>query len=223
MDATQSHREDDPIEPVGGLPYEVPVADLALKDRSAVVLLENGVSVVDVADWQSPKETGRAEIDGWLLWRLALSGTTAYVWGSAKDSVGVAVFDLGRPERPRLQGQRLLHPIESGPTPWLKRTPRLTGWAVREGYLYACLLGSELLELHSFDVREAGLPQPVHVLPVEERIRHAWGYDGEMHFAGSHVSTDHGRRFRRPGSDGSRASCRAEQDPPPPLRTLQAV
>ena len=195
-DATQSHREDGPIEPVGRLPYEASVTDLALmKDRLAVVLLGNGVSVVDAADWRAPREIGRIEIDGWVLWRLALSGTTAYVWGSAKDSVGVAVFNLSMPEGPRLQGQRLLHPIESGPTPWLQRTPRLTGWAVRDGYLYAGLLGRELLELHSFDVREAGLPQPVHVLPVEERIRHAWGYDGEMYFAGSHVFLTLGHDF----------------------------
>ena len=196
MDATQPHRTDAPVEPVGSLPFEATVADLALlKDRFAVVLLGNGVSVVDVVDPQAPKETGQAQIDGWRLWRLALSGTTAYAWGSAKDSVGVAVFDLDRPENPRLAGKRLLHPIESGPTPWLKRTPRLTGWAVREGYLYAGLLGSELLELHSFDVREGELPQPVHVLPVEERIRHAWSYDGEMQFAGAYAFLTVGHDF----------------------------
>ncbi len=195
MDATQPHRTDAPVEPVGRLPYEAQVADLDLNDRSAVVLLENGVSVVDVADWRVPKETGRAEIDGWRLWRLALSGTTVYAWGSAKDSVGVAVFDLSLPERPQLQVQRLLHPIEPGPTPWLKGTPLLTGWAVRDGYLYAGLLGSELLELHSFDVREGGLPQPVHVLPVEERIRHAWSYDGELQFVGSYAFLTLGHDF----------------------------
>ena len=197
MDATQSYRgEDGAIEPVGSLPYEAPVADLALlKDRFPVLLLGSGVSVVDVVDPQAPKETGQAQIDGWRLWRLALSGTTAYAWGSAQDSVGVAVFDLGRPENPRLAGKRLLHPIESGPTPWLKQTPRLTGWAVRDGYLYAGLLGSELLELHIFDVREGELPQPVHVLPVEERIKHAWSYDGEMQFAGPHVFLTLGHDF----------------------------
>ena len=100
---------------MGHLPYEVPVVDLALQDRLAVVLLERGVSVVDVADWRVPKERGRAEIEGWRLWRLALSGSTAYVWGSAEaqDSVGVAVFDLSQPERPQLRAQRFLYPIEA--------------------------------------------------------------------------------------------------------------
>ena len=195
MDATQSHRTDAPVEPVVRLPYEVPVTDLALKDRLGVVLLKQGLSVVDMANLKATREIGRIEIDGWRLWRLAVSDTTAYVWGSAKDSVGVAVFDLGRPERPRLQGQRLLHPTESGPTPWLKQAPRLTGWAVREGYLYAGLLGRELLELHTFDVRQGGLPQLVHVLPIEERIRHAWSYNGEMLFVGPHVFLTLGHDF----------------------------
>ena len=108
------------VEPVGRLPYEVPVVDLALQNRLAVVLLERGVSVVDVADWRVPKERGRAEIEGWRLWRLALSGSTAYVWGSAEaqDSVGVAVFDLSQPERPQLRAQRFLYPIvEAGSHP----------------------------------------------------------------------------------------------------------
>ena len=82
----KAHRERALIEPVGRLPYEVPVVDLALQDRLAVVLLERGVSVVDVADWRAPRESGRAEIEGWRLWRLALSGSTAYVWGSSEGA-----------------------------------------------------------------------------------------------------------------------------------------
>ena len=192
-----SRPAEDPVEPVVRLPYEKGITDLALKDRLAVVLLENGVSVVDVADWQAPKETGRAEIDGWRLWRLALSGTTAYAWGSAEghDSVGVAVFDVGRPERPRLRSQRFLHPIEAGPTPWLKLTPRLVGWAVWEGHLYAGLLGNEFLELHSFDVRDGGLPQPVNVLRIEETGRHVWNNDWEMRLGGPHAFLTLGHDF----------------------------
>ena len=174
---------------MGRLPYEELVKDLALKDRLAVLLLERGVSVVDLEDWQAPRETGRVEIEGWRLWRLALSGSTAYVWGSAdaQDSVGVAVFDLSRPERPQLRAQRFLYPIEAGPTPWLKHTPRLVGWAVWQGHLYAGLLGNEFLELYSFDVRDGGLPQPVHVLRIEERGRHVWNNDWEMRMAGPHA------------------------------------
>ena len=116
------------------------------------------MSVVDMADWRAPRESGRAEIEGWQFWRLALSGSTAYVWGSAEaqDSVGVAVFDLSQPDHPQLRAQRFLYPIEAGPTPWLRRTPRLVGWAAWDGHLYAGLLGNESLELHSFDVREGG-------------------------------------------------------------------
>ena len=117
--AVFSHHSQEPVKPVGHLPYEVPVVDLALKGRSAVVLLERGVSVVDVADWRAPRESGRTEIEGWRLWRLALSGSTAYVWGSAEsqDSVGVAVFDLSRPDHPQLRAQRFLYPIEAGSHP----------------------------------------------------------------------------------------------------------
>ena len=186
------------VEPVGRLPYEVPVVDLALQDRLAVVLLERGVSVVDVADWQAPREKGRVEIEGWRLWRLALSGSTAYVWGSseAQDSVGVAVFDLSQPERPQLRTQRFLYPIiEVGPTPLLMHTPRLVGWAAWEGHLYAGLLGSEFLELHSFDVREGGLPQSVHVLPIVEQVKHVWPNNWEMRWVGPHAFLTLGHDF----------------------------
>ena len=197
LDVTQSQGVEEPTEPVGRLPYEVPVVDLALQDRLAVVLLERGVSVVDVADWRAPRESGRAEIEGWRFSRLALSGSTAYVWGSteAQDSVGVAVFDLSQPERPQLRAQRLLYPIETGPTPWLKHTPKLVGWATWDGHLYAGLLGSESLELHSFDVREGGLPQPVHVLPIAERAKHAWNNNWEMRLAGPHAFLTLGHDF----------------------------
>ena len=198
LDVTQSQGTvEEPTEPVGRLPYEVPVVDLALKDRVAVVLLERGVSVVDVADWRAPRESGRAEIEGWRFWRLALSGSTAYVWGSsvAQDSVGVAVFDLSQPDRPQLRARRLLYPIEAGPTPWLERTPKLVGWAAWEGHLYAGLLGNELLELHSFDVREGGLPQPVHVQPVAERAKHVWNNNWEMRLAGPHAFLTLGHDF----------------------------
>ena len=174
------------IEPVGRLPYETGVVDLAVKDRMAIVLLTSGLSIVDVADWQSPKEVGRVQIDDWQPRRLAVSSSAAYVWGwtEKQDSAGVAVFDLSLPERPRLQTRRLLYPIEPGPTHWLTHTPRVTAWAVRDGYLYAGLLGSEFLELRSFDVREGGSPQPAQRLRVEETARHVWNNDWQMHLAG---------------------------------------
>ncbi len=174
------------VQPVGRLPYEAEVVDLAVRDGTAVVLLTSGLSIVDVADWQSPREVGRVEVDGWQLRTLAVSDSAAYVWGWTKeqDSAGVAVFDLRLPERPRLQTRRLLYPIEAGPTPWLDHTPRLTAWTVRDGHLYAGLLGSEFLELHSFDVRSGGAPQPIQGLRVEETARHVWNNDWEMHLAG---------------------------------------
>ncbi len=174
------------VQPVGRLPYDAEVVDLAVRDRTAVVLLTSGLSIVDVADWQSPREVGRVETDGWQLRTLAVSASAAYVWGwtEEQDSAGVAAFDLSLPERPRLQTRRLLYPIEAGPTPWLDHTPRLTAWAVRDGYLYAGLLGREFLELRSFDVRSGGAPQPVQALRVEETARHVWNNDWEMHLAG---------------------------------------
>ena len=197
LDATQSQGIEEPTEPVGRLPYEVPVVDLALKDRLAVVLLERGVSVVDVADWRAPRESGRAEIEGWRFRRLALSGSTAYIWGAAeaRDSVGVAAFDISQPERPQLRAQHFLYPIEKGPTPWLNHTPRLVGWAAWDGHLYAGLLGNESLELHSFDVREGGLPQPVHVLPIAERVKHVWNNNWEMRWAGPYAFLTLGHDF----------------------------
>ena len=177
------------VQPVGQLPYEAGVADLAVRDRVAIVLLTSGLSVVDVADWQSPREVGRVEIDGWQLRNLAVSSSAAYAWGwtEEQDSAGVVVFDLSLPELPRLQTERLLYPIEAGPTRWLTHTPRLTAWTVRDGYLYAGLLGSEFLELLSFDVRSGGIPQPVQALRLEKTARHVWNVwnnDWQMHLAG---------------------------------------
>jgi len=188
LDATQSQGVEEPVKPVGRLWYQESVVDLALKDRLAVVLLEQGVSVVDVADWRAPREIGRAKIKGWQLWRLALSGSTAYVWGSsvAQDSVGVAVFDLSQPESPQLRARRFLYPIGARDFFSLKQTPRLVGWAAWDGYLHAGLLGSESLELHSFDVREGDLPQPIHVLPIAERDKHVFNNNWEMRLAGPH-------------------------------------
>lgn len=193
----RSPPEKDWIEPVGRLPYAMGVVDLAVKGKTAIVLLTHGLSVVDVADRQAPREIGRVETDGWRLRRLAVSASAAYVWGwtEEQDSAGVAVFDLSQPERPRLQTQRLLHPMESDTTRWLRNTPRLTAWTVREGYLYAGLLGSEFLELRSFDVRRGGLPLPVQVLRIEETARHAWNYNWEMRLAGENAFLTLGHDF----------------------------
>ena len=197
LDATQSRGVEEPVKPVGRLWYQELVVDLALKDRLAVVLLEQGVSVVDVADWRAPREIGRVKIKGWQLWRLALSGSTAYVWGSslAQDSVGVAVFDLSQPERPQLRAQRFLYPIEAGRSFWLRNTPRLVGWAAWDGHLYAGLLRNESLELHSFNVREGGLPRPVHVLPIADLNKHVFNNNWEMCLAGPHAFLTLGHDF----------------------------
>ena len=201
--------EHESIEPVGRLPYEESLVDLAVKDGMAIVLLYRGLSVVDVTDRQAPREIGRVRIADFQLRRLAISASTAYVWGWAgRDSAGVAVFDLSEPRLPRLQALRLLHPIESdatrlsqserlqmGTTRFLKHAPRLTAWSVRDGYLYAGLLGRKFLELHSFDVRSGGLPEPVQVLRVAETVRHVWNDDWQMHLVGENAFFNLGYDF----------------------------
>ena len=175
-----------PVQSLGRLSYKENVEDLALKDGLAVVLLERGLSVVDVTDQQVPVEIGRVEKNGWRFERLAVSGSRAYVWGEAQDSAGVAVFDLMSPEHPRLRAHRLLLPIEQGPSPWLRRIPRLVGWAVWDGFLYGGIIRDQFLELHSFDVRDGGLPRRVQVLPIEEATKHAWNNGWEMRIVGPH-------------------------------------
>ena len=214
------------VQPVGRLPYDAEVVDLAVRDRTAVVLLTSGLSIVDVADWQSPREVGRVETGGWQLRTLAASDSAAYVWGwtEEQDSAGVAVFDLRLPERPRLQTRRLLYPIEAGPTPWLEHTPRLTAWAVRDGHLYAGLLGSEFLELRSFDVRSGDIPSTGPGAAgrrdgqacLEQRLGDAPGRRESLLHPGA--------RLRRTRSDRPRGDARAEPGLPAPVRTLlQAV
>ncbi|MCE2440853.1 MAG: ABC transporter permease subunit [Candidatus Latescibacteria bacterium] len=198
QNVAQSHHRRTPVAPeapIGSLPYNMNVADLELKDGLAVVLLEQGISVVDVADPTAPVEIGWVQTDGWQLERMDLSGSRAYVWGEVRDSVGVAVFDLSRPDHPLKQAVNLLYPVEKGPTPWLRRIPRLVGWAVWEGHLYAGLLRDRLLELHSFDVRVKGPPRLVHVFPIEETRRHLWNNEWEMRIAGPHGFLTLGHEF----------------------------
>ena len=183
------------FEPAGRVSYQSKMVDLALKDGLAVVLLERDLSVVDVKDPSAPVEIGRVETDGWPLKRLALSGSRAYVWGGFRDSVGVVTFDLSRPDRPRLEAKRLLYPVEKGATPWLRRIPRLVGWAVWENHLYAGLIREAFLEMHSFDIREGGRPQPIHVMRVEEVEKHAWNNEWSMRFSGSRAFLTLGHDF----------------------------
>lgn len=182
---------------VGLVPYRAGIVELVVRDRMAMVLLRSGLSIVDVSDSHAPREVGRVEMEGWRLHSLAVSASSAYVWGwtGKQDSAGVAVFDLSRPERPRLRARHLIHPVEPGPTRWLRQTPRLTTWTVREGYLYAGLLAREFLELHSFDVREGGLPKPVQVLRIEETARHVWNDDWEMNLEGENAFLTLGHDF----------------------------
>ena len=182
-------------EPVGKVLYKSNAADMALNDGLAVVLLEQGLSVVDVTDSKAPVEIGRVETNGWRLERLALSGYRAYVWGEVRDSVGVAVFDLSQPERPFLQALSLFHPVTDGPTPWLRRIPRLVGWDVLNGHLHAGLLLNEFLELHSFDVRKGDPPQRIQALPIEEVTNHAWNNGWEMRIVGPHAFLTLGHDF----------------------------
>ena len=201
QNVAQSHHRRTPVAPeapIGSLPYNpynMNVADLELKDGLAVVLLEQGISVVDVADPTAPVEIGWVQTDGWQLERMALSGSRAYVWGEVRDSVGVAVFDLSRSGRPFLQAIDLLYPVEKGPTPWLRRIPRLVGWGVWDSHLYAGLLKDRFLELHSFDVREMGPPRLVRVFPIEETARHVWNNEWEMHIGGPHAFLTLGHDF----------------------------
>lgn len=197
LDAQSRHRHTPvvPVEPVGMLHYKKRAVDLALKDGLAVVLLERGLSLVDVTEPQAPEEIGCLEKDEWWFERLALYGSRAYAWGQTQDSVGVAVFDLSRPDRPLLQALSLLHPVAKGPTPWLWRIPRLVGWGGWDGHLYAGLLRSDFLELFSFDLRESGPPALVDVLSIEETTRHIWTNEWEMRIVGPHVFMALGHDF----------------------------
>ena len=184
-----------PVPPIGSLSYEMNVADLALKDGIAVVLLDRGLSIVDVSDPQAPAEIGRVEKPGWRFQRLALSATRAYVWGEVRDSVGVAVFNLSRPDRPLVQAVNPLHPVEEGPTPWLQRIPRLVGWGVWDNHLYVGLLSSDFLKLHSFDVREKGPPPYIHAFPIVETHKHVWNNEWAMRIVGPRLFLTIGHDF----------------------------
>ena len=206
---------DEIVMPVGNLPYTINTEDIALRDGLAVVLLERGLSVVDVTNLSDPTELGRMERDDWWFERLALYGRRAYVWGEVRDSVGVAVFDLSQPDRPLLQDLSLFHPVSKGPTPWLRRIPRLVGWGVWNGHLHAGLLLNEFFELHSFDIRKGGPPPRIQALPIEKVTKHAWNNGWEMRILGPRAFLTLGHDFvvldlSDPGASGelSRISLR---------------
>lgn len=184
-----------PVQPIGSVSYKMDVADLALKDGMAVVLLERGLSVVDVSDPQAPAEIGRVEKPGWRFERLALSATRAYAWGEVRDSVGVAVFNLSRPDRPLVQAMNLVHAVEEGPTPWLGRIPRLVGWGVWDSLLYVGLLSNDFLKLHSFDVREKGPPPNIRAYSIAETDKHVWNNEWAMRVVGSRLFLTLGHDF----------------------------
>lgn len=188
-------RPEPPVQPISSLLYRMDVADLALRDGMAVVLLDRGLSLVDVSDPQAPSEIGRVEKPGWRFQRLALSATRAYVWGEYRDSVGVAVFNFSRPDRPLVQAVNLLQPVEEGPTPWLQRVPRLVGWGVWDSRLYVGLLNNDFLKLHSFDVREKGLPPYIHAFPIAETHKHVWNNEWVMRIAGPRLFMTVGHDF----------------------------
>lgn len=181
--------------PLGRLRYQERVMDMALKDDLAVVLLDRELSVVDVSDVSAPVQIGRVSGGGWRLERLALSGSRAYVWGIFRGSAGVVIFDLSQPDRARLQAKMRLHPIEKGPTPLLKRVPRLVGWEVWENHLYAGLIRDEFVEMHSFDIQEDGLLRRIQILTLEEAVKHAWGDEWAIQFAGPRAFLTLGHDF----------------------------
>lgn len=183
------------VAPVGQLKFEMSAMGLALKDGLAIVLLDRGISVVDARVVNELDEIGRLEIDGWRLERVALLGTTAYVWGETEDSAGVVVFDLSTPDRPRLQSKSLLYQFEQGPTRWLRRIPRLVGWGAWRGHLYVGLLRNEFLELHSFNVQNGSQPRLTQALTIEKATRHAWNNGWEIRILGPNAFLTLGHDF----------------------------
>ncbi len=143
--------EPDVVEPVGMLSYEAPAVDLALRDGQVFVALKEGMSVVDATAWDRPRQIGRAAAPDWTLQRIALAGSSAFVWGHFRgtggDSAGIAVFDIGVPETPRLAGRTLLEPVR---TYRKQEIPRLIDLAVMGEHLYAGVVDERYVSLLCF-------------------------------------------------------------------------
>ena len=112
MDMTSEPRPPRPG-PLGVLtPEEGAYLDLAVVGDRGYVATEGGLAVVDLRDHTKPALLAAAEVPLWLMSRVAVVDSLAYLLGRRKglpaDSLGIAVFSVGDPAHPVFKGYRII-------------------------------------------------------------------------------------------------------------------
>ena len=93
-------------------PEEGAYLDLAVVGDRGYMATEGGLAVVDLRDPTKPELLAAAEVPLWLMSRVAVVDSLAYLLGRRKglpaDSLGIAVFSVGDPAHPVFKGYRII-------------------------------------------------------------------------------------------------------------------
>ena len=93
-------------------PEEGAYLDLAVVGDRGYMATEGGLAVVDLRDPTKPELLATAEVPLWLMSRVAVVDSLAYLLGRRKglpaDSLGIAVFSVGDPAHPVFKGYRII-------------------------------------------------------------------------------------------------------------------
>ena len=143
-------------------PEEGAYLDLAVVGDRGYAATEGGLAVVDLRDPTKPELLAAAEVPLWLMSRIAVVDSLAYLLGRRKglpaDSLGIAVFSVGDPAHPVFKGYRIIGAdIEE-----------FWGWdRCGEGLILSGRWGDKL-GIVSFALDAEGLPARADELVVEE-------------------------------------------------------
>ena len=93
-------------------PEEGAYLDLAVVGDRGYMATEGGLAIVDLRDPTKPELLAAAEVPLWLMSRVAVVDSLAYLLGRRKglpaDSLGIAVFSVGDPAHPVFKGYRII-------------------------------------------------------------------------------------------------------------------
>ncbi len=143
-------------------PEEGAYLDLAIVGDRGYMATEGGLAVVDLRDPTKPELLAAAEVPLWLMSRVAVVDSLAYLLGRRKglpaDSLGIAVFSVGDPAHPVFKGYRIIgNDIEE-----------FWGWDRCGAGLTLSGRWGDKLGLVSFALDAGGLPARADELVVEE-------------------------------------------------------
>ena len=177
-------------------PEEGAYLDLSIVGDWGYVATEGGLAVVDLRDPTKPELLAAAEVPLWLMSRVAVVDSLAYLLGRRKglpaDSLGIAVFSLGDPAHPVFKGYRIIGGDIENAWSWDR---------CGAGLILSGRWGDKL-GLVSFVLDAEGLPARADELVVEELpegykddLRGWWSHKLSMHIHNERVWVGCGAGF----------------------------